>query len=103
MKGTDVARKRFSNEFKARVALEAIKGDKTVAQLASQYEVHATQINRWKKQAQAHMVEAFDGDGGGRPDAKEVEAREDRLYRQIGKLQVEVDWLRKKSKALGLI
>jgi hypothetical protein len=46
-------------------------------------------------------VEAFDR-GGGQPDPKELEAREDRLYQQIGKLQVEVEWLRKKSKALGL-
>lgn len=53
-----MARKRFSSEFKARVALEAIKGEKTVAQLSSQYEVHASQINTWKKQAQERLVEA---------------------------------------------
>lgn len=98
-----MARKRFSKEFKARVALEAIKGDKTVAQLSSQYEVHASQINNWKKQAQDRMVESFEGGGGDRPTAKEIEAQENRLYQQIGKLQVEVDWLRKKSKALGLM
>lgn len=97
-----MARKRFSKEFKARVALEAIKGDKTVAQLSSQYGVHASQINNWKKQAQERMVESFERDGD-RPTAKEVETREDRLYRQIGELQVEVSWLRKKSKALGLM
>lgn len=102
MKETDVARKRFSSEFKARVALEAIKGEKTAAQLSSQYEVHASQINNWKKQAQENMVASFER-GGDRPSAKDVEAQEDRLYRQIGKLQVEVDWLRKKSKALGLM
>lgn len=95
-------RKRFSSQFKAKVALEAIKGDRTVAQLASQYGVHATQINRWKKQAQEHMAEAFEH-GGGRPSAEEIEAREDQLYRQVGKLQVEVDWLRKKSRTLGLL
>lgn len=91
-----MARKRFSSEFKAKVALEAIKGEKTVAQLSSQYGVHASQINAWKKLAQVRLVEAFER-GGGRPDPKEIEAQEDRLYRQIGKLQVEVDWLRKKS------
>jgi transposase-like protein len=84
------------------VAWEAIKGDRTVAQLASQYGVHATQINRWKKQAQAHMAEAFEQESG-RPSIQDIEAHEDRLYRQIGKLQVEVDWLRKKSKTLGLL
>lgn len=97
-----MARKRFSSEFKARVALEAIKGDKTAAQLSSQYGVHASQINNWKKQAQERMADSFER-GGDRPSAKEIEAREDNLYRQIGKLQVEVDWLRKKSKTLGLL
>lgn len=96
-----MARKRFSSEFKAKVALEAIKGEKTVAQLSSQYGVHASQINSWKKLAQERLVEAFER-GGGQPDPKEAEAQQDRLYQQIGKLQVEVDWLRKKSKALGL-
>lgn len=84
------------------MALEAIKGDKTVAQLSSHYGVHASQINNWKKQAQERMVESFERDRD-RPTAKEIEAREDRLYRQIGELQVEVSWLRKKSKALGLM
>jgi len=84
------------------VALEAIKGDKTVAQLSSHYGVHASQINNWKKQVQERMVESFERDRD-RPTAKEIEAREDRLYRQIGELQVEVSWLRKKSKALGLM
>lgn len=96
-----MARKRFSSEFKAKVALEAIRGEKTVAQLSSLYGVHASQINTWKKLAQERLVEAFER-GGDRADPKEAEAREDRLYQQIGKLQVEVDWLRKKSKALGL-
>lgn len=54
-----MARKRFSSEFKAKIALEAIKGEKTVAQLSSQYKVHASQINNWKRQAQERMVEAF--------------------------------------------
>lgn len=96
-----MARKRFSSEFKAKVAMEAMRGDKTVAQLSSQYGVHASQINTWKKTAQERLVEAFER-GGGQPDPKEREAHESRLYEQIGKLQVEVEWLRKKSKALGL-
>jgi transposase len=62
-----VARKKFSSEFKAKVAMEAIKGDKTIAQLSSQYGVHASQINNGKKMAQERLVEAFER-GGGRPD-----------------------------------
>jgi transposase-like protein len=55
----DVARKTFSKEFKARVALEALRGEKTVAQLASEYGVHATQINAWRKQALEGLPELF--------------------------------------------
>jgi len=88
-------RKRYSKEFKARVALEAIKGQKTASELASEYEVHVNQIGTWKKQALEALPEVF-----GRGQAQEEERREaerDRLYRQIGKLQVEVDWLKKKT------
>ncbi len=88
-------RKRYSKEFKARVALEAIKGQKTAAELASEYEVHVSQINTWKKQALEALPEVFS-----RSQAQEAEQREverDRLYQQIGKLQVEVDWLKKKT------
>lgn len=102
MRKNDVARQRFSSEFKARVALEAIRGEKTVAQISSQYGVHASQINAWKKHAQEGMVAAFER-GESRVDARHTEAQQDQLYQQIGKLQVEVDWLRKKSKQLGLI
>ncbi len=88
-------RKRYSKEFKARVALEAIKGQKTAAELASEYEVHVSQINIWKKQALEALPEVFC-----RSQAREAEQREverDRLYQQIGRLQVEVDWLKKKT------
>jgi len=88
-------RKRYSKDFKARVALEAIKEQKTAAELASEYEVHVSQINTWKKQALEAMPEVF---GGGQAQEEERrEAERDRLYRQIGKLQVEVDWLKKKT------
>lgn len=96
-----MARKTFSKELKARVVLEALRGEKTVAQLSSEYGVHATQINAWKKQALAGLPELFGRDNGTETAAHEAET--ERLYQQIGKLQVEVEWLRKKSKALGLI
>lgn len=88
-------RKSYSKEFKARVALEAIIGQKTAAELASEFEVHVSQINIWKKQALETFPDVF-----GRGQVREEERREaekDRLYRQIGKLQVEVDWLKKKT------
>ena len=96
-----MARKQFSSEFKAKVALEALKGEKTLAQLSSEYGVHATQINAWKQQAREKLPDLF-GRAGGMSE-KHWETEQDRLYQQIGRLQVEVDWLRKKSKALGLM
>ncbi len=95
-----MARKQFSNEFKAKVALEALKGEKTIAQLSSEYGVHASQINTWKQQAREKLPDLFGRSSG--LDEQRREAEQDRLYQQIGRLQVEVDWLRKKSKALGL-
>ena len=85
-------RRRFSADFKAKVALEAIKGQKTVAELAGEYEVHANQITQWKKQLLESLPEVF-----GR--RRELEAADlvDRLYREIGRLKVELDWLKKKS------
>lgn len=83
-------RKKFKPEFKAQVALEALRGDKTVAELAQQYEVHPTQINDWKRQLQAHAATVFEG-----AKKPETDRREelDRLYRKIGQLEVERDFL----------
>ena len=88
-------RKRYSKEFKARVALEAIKGQKTANELASEYEVHVALINTWQTQAVEGLAEVF-GQGRQR-EAEAAEAEQDRLYRQIGKLQVAVDWLTKQT------
>ena len=88
-------RRRFSAEFKAKVALEAIKGRKTVAELAGEYEVHANQVTQWKKQLLESLPEVF---GRRREqDAAKREEMTDRLYQQIGQLKVELDWLKKKS------
>jgi transposase-like protein len=91
-------RKRFSDEFKARVALEAIKEEKTLAQLSSEFGVHANLIGRWKKELKEGMVKVFSERQGGVAE-KEKEALIERLYKNIGQLQVENDWLKKK---LGL-
>jgi len=88
-------RKRYGKEFKARVALAAIKGQKTASELAAEYEVHPGQITTWKKQALEALPEVF-GRSQEREEAQR-EAERDRLYQQIGKLQVEVDWLKKKT------
>jgi len=92
-------RKRYTNEFRAKVALDAVKSQKTVSELASEYGVHASQINDWKKR----LLDALPGVFNGRQQRQEEahEAEKDRLYQQIGKLQVEVDWLKKKTGHLG--
>ena len=88
-------RKQYSNKFKARVALEAIKGDKTIAELSSMYGVHTSQIMKWKKKVLENIPEIFSNK---REDIeKGAEEIQDELYKQIGQLKVELDWLKKKS------
>lgn len=88
-------RKSFSPNFMAKVALAAIKGDTTTAELSSRYEVHRSQISNWRKRAMDGLVEIFRGKRGKSP--KDNEKLIDELYRQIGQLKVENDWLKKKA------
>lgn len=87
-------RKQYSPEFKAKVALAALGGDETVAQIAARYEVHPTMVNTWKRALQEGAADLFDQ--GPKP-RKETEATVDELYRQIGQLKVERDFLARKS------
>ena len=95
-----MARKRrsFSGAFKAKVALAACRGDRSTAQLAAEYEVHVGQITAWKKQLLEGAPELFQ-DGRGKR-ATEDEADEEELYEQIGRLKMEVEWLKKKAAEL---
>jgi putative transposase len=88
-------RKHPSADFKVKVALEAIKGLKTVNEIASELGVHPTQIAQWKKHALEALPEAF-STGKSQKD-KGQEALTSELYQQIGQLKVELDWLKKKS------
>lgn len=88
-------RKTFSSKFKSKVAIEALKGHRTVNQLAAEFDVHPSQINAWKKQLIEGSGELF---GKGRQQQSEdFDAERDKLYSQIGRLKVEVDWLKKKT------
>ena len=88
-----VKRLSFSAAEKFRVALEAIKGEKTLAEISAKYSIHATQINKWKKQALDYLAASFT-DAKKPQDNHEKELAE--LYQQIGKLKVENDFLKKK-------
>jgi len=87
-------RKQFSKEFKAKVALEALKGLKTTAEISSEYGVHATQVAQWKRELCEGLPELFSGKRSA--DEKDKERLIDDLYKQIGQLQVENGWLKKK-------
>lgn len=90
-----MARKRrnYSGKFKTQVALEAIKEVRTISELASEYEVHPNQITNWKKQ----LVEGADQIFNGKKHKANTKGNEAKLYEEIGRLKVELDWLKKKS------
>ena len=88
-------RTKRSPEFKAKVALAALRGDKTVNELASLYSVHPNQITAWKRQAQEQLVAVFDSKKN--TPSKADEMLKEALYCQIGQLKVELDWLKRKS------
>ena len=88
-------RKKHSAAFKAKVALAAVRGDRTIAELASAFGVHPNQIYNWKKQLLDGAVSVFEG-GGAAAEGTVSEAQVDLLYRQIGQLKVENDFLARK-------
>lgn len=88
-------RRQFSADWKAKIALEAIKGQRTVQEIASHYEIHPNVVTRWKRELLERAAEVFSS--GKTQEGKADEELKAELYQQIGKLQVEVDWLKKKS------
>ena len=89
-----IKRKRFSAEFKSKVAIEAIKGLQTINELASKFNVHPNQISLWKKQLREKVPEIFSDRRRKSNQADEV--LKARLYEEIGRLKIELDWLEKK-------
>lgn len=91
--------KQYNSEEKTKIALEAIKGELTIAQISSKFGVHATQIARWKREGIESMILGFKG------KTKTKESNQDELvrslYEQIGQLTVERDWMKKKSSLFG--
>lgn len=87
-------RTRYSAEFKAKVALEALREQRTLSELAAEFQIHPNQIVEWKKQLLEHSAEAFSVHSA--KEAKERDKLEEQLYQQIGRLKTELDWLKKK-------
>jgi transposase len=92
-------RKSHSAAFKAQVALAALKDDRTVNELASKYDVHPTLIHGWKKQLLAGAETVFAN--GVKAVSTDAEARQAELYEQIGRLKMELEWLKKKAAVFG--
>jgi transposase-like protein len=90
-----MTRKQHSAQFKVKVVVEAIRGVRPVNELASRFGVHPTQIAHWKKQALEGLPEIFANRRG--TSGKGEEALQEELYQQIGRLKVELEWLKKKS------
>lgn len=87
-------RKQFSKEFKAKVAFEALKGLKTTAELSTEFSVHPTQIMKWKNELKEGLVEIFARGKSG--EEKDKDQLIEKLYKRIGQIEMENDWLKKK-------
>lgn len=88
-------RRRFSAEYKFRVALEAAKGQETLSELASKYGLHPNQISQWKRQLLESGADVFNRNGD--KEAQTQNAEQSELYEQIGRLKMELEWLKKKA------
>lgn len=97
---TKQSRRKFSADFKAKVALEAIKNQKTLAELSQQFDVHPITISKWKAEFLENMSAIFDHDQESKSAEPSVDV--EKLYAQIGQLKVELDFLKKSARKLGI-
>jgi transposase len=93
-------RRKHTAEFKARVAIEAIQGLKTVSEIAKEYEVHPVMVGTWKKEMLERLPELFQAQNAKKDQTADKEKEE--LHRKVGQLTMEVDFLEKKCKQLGI-
>ena len=95
-------RRNHSPEFKAQVALEAIRGIKPVHEIAKDYEVHPVQVSQWKKALQENISSLFERKNGRSDELEKERRRTEQLEKKVGQLVIERDWLAKKAKQLGI-
>ena len=93
-------RQRHNGAYKAKVGLEALTGVKTVAEIAREYQVHPTQVSQWKRAIIDRIPDVFERGATAQAEASEREVA--RLEQKVGQLTMELDWLKKKSRQLGL-
>lgn len=91
-------RRNFSPEFKAKIALEALKEVHTIAEIAQKYELHPVQVSKWKKELKDNVGTVFKNPR--KTDEKKQELEQAKLYEKIGRLEMELDWLKKKMESL---
>ena len=93
-------RRRFEASFKAKVGLEALKGIKTTSEIARQHKIHPNQVTQWKREIAERLPEVFESSPT--VEAQEKDKQIARLERKIGQLTMDLEWLQKKSRELGL-
>lgn len=93
-------RRKHSGAFKARVALEAVRGVKTINQIAAEHEIHPVQVSQWKKELETRMAEIFEKPQKANEKSKTRET--ERLERKVGQLTMDLDWLKKKCDQLQI-
>lgn len=90
-------RKKYSPQFKAKIVQEILREEKSITQLASEYEVHVTQLRQWKRKALEGLPDLFRADDSKNENLKKLEAEQERLYAEIGRLTTQLNWLKKKG------
>jgi putative transposase len=90
-------RKNYSPQFKAKVVQEILREEKSINQLASEYEVHVTQLRQWKRKVLEGLPDLFRADQDKNEDLRKLETEQERLYAEIGRLTTQLNWLKKKG------